>query len=343
MSHDPPKRRRTSGRVRLADVAHAAGVSPITASRVLRAPDTVHPDTRERVLQAVQRLGYVPDLAARTLASAQSNLVVVLVPMLSNALFVDLLEAAHAALFERGYSLMIGVTHYSPAEEETLLRTYLSHRPAGLLLTGLDQTPQTQALLQGSGCPWIHVMELAQRHDRHCVGFSQQAAAAAMTEHLIDQGHRRIAFAAAQLDPRTLQRLAGWRATLQAHGLHDPALERLDPAPSSVPLGARMLESLHSNTQRRPDAIFFCNDDLAQGALLAAQRLGLRVPEHLAIAGFNDLAGSADMVPPLTTVRTPRREIGHVAAQRLLALMEGQAVEPGDVDLGFEVVVRGSA
>jgi LacI family gluconate utilization system Gnt-I transcriptional repressor len=90
------------------------------------------------------------------------------------------------------------------------------------------------------------------------------------------------------------------------------------------------------------DAIFFCNDDLAQGALLAALRLGLAVPQRVAVAGFNDLTGSDQMLPPLTTVRTPRAEIGHAAAAMLLKLMRGEAVDVPCVDLGYEVLVRGS-
>lgn len=334
--------RRTSGRVRLIDVARHAGVAPITASRVLREPEAVQTETRQRVLASMQALGYVPDLAARTLASAQSNFVVVLVPLLSNALFVDLLEAAHHVLFAEGYTLMIGVTHYRPSEEEQLLRNYLSHRPAGILVTGVDQTEGSRALIRASGCPTVHLMDLSEDPVQACVGFSQHAAAAAMTKHLLERGYRKIAFAAAQLDPRTLQRQQGWAQALQEAGLPWHRWMIQDPAPSSIPLGARMLETLMQNPSR-PDAVFFCNDDLAQGALLAAQRLRIRVPEQIAIAGFNDLAGSADMVPSLTTVRTPRREIGSEAAQLLLRAMREPHAALGQLDLGFELMVRDSA
>jgi LacI family gluconate utilization system Gnt-I transcriptional repressor len=102
-----------------------------------------------------------------------------------------------------------------------------------------------------------------------------------------------------------------------------------------------MLEQILSEAPA-VDAIFFCNDDLAQGALLAAMRLGLRVPEQVAIAGFNDLTGSDQMCPPLTTIRTPRAEIGQAAAQMLLQLMTGAVVSKACVDVGYELVVRGS-
>lgn len=334
-----PKRRRASGRVTLQEVAQAAGVSPITVSRALRGERAVAPELVERVRQAARALGYVPDPAARALASSRSNQVVVLIPLLSNALFVDLLDAAQRALLAAGYQSLIGVTHYDPAEEEALLHTYLMNRPAGLILTGFDRTPAALALVESSGVPCVHVMENRDGEGRYSVGFSQRQAGRAMTEALQRRGYRRIAFAAAQLDPRTLQRAQGYRDALGA--AHDPALEFSDPAPSSIALGGRLLQRVR---QQAPgvDAIFFNNDDLAQGALLQALRLGLKVPQEVAIAGFNDLTGSEQMLPALSTVRTPRREIGAEAAAMLLRLMRGEPVARPSLDLGFELVLRES-
>ena len=129
---------------------------------------------------------------------------------------------------------------------------------------------------------------------------------------------------------------------MRAAGLHAATLEWLNPAPSSLALGGTMFEQIIG--QQPPiDAIFFCNDDLAQGALLAALRLGVAVPGRVAVAGFNDLTGSDQMVPPLTTVRTPRAAIGDRAARMLLALMRGDAPAQTALDLGYEVVVRQSS
>lgn len=336
-----PTRSRATGRVTLADVASVAGVSPITVSRALRGERAVDPGLVERVKAAADRLGYVPDPAARALASRHSTHVALLIPMLSNALFVDLLEGVQRTLRAAGYQTLIGVTHYDPAEEEQLLREQLLNRPAGLLVTGLERSSTTRALIQASGVPCVHLMETAHTPGVYCVGFSQADAAAAMTRHLLDRGRRRIAFAAAQLDPRTLQRLEGWRREMRAAGLHAPTLEWLNPAPSSLALGGTMFEQIVAQTPP-VDAIFFCNDDLAQGALLAALRLGLPVPQRVAIAGFNDLTGSDQMLPPLTTVRTPRAEIGIAAAAMLLTLMRGDTPPATFVDVGYEVVVRQS-
>ncbi|GKS96743.1 LacI family DNA-binding transcriptional regulator [Acidovorax sp. SUPP2825] len=333
--------RRSSGRITLDDVARDAAVSPITVSRVLRGERSVDAQLAERVRASADRLGYVPDPAARALASQRSTQVLVLVPMLSNTLFVDLLEAVHRTLFPEGFHPLIGVTHYDTTEEELLLRTYLPHRPAGLLVTGFDRSETARQLIARSGVPCVHLMETSTAPDVACVGFSQTDAGAAITRHLLDRGRRRIAFCAAQLDPRTLQRAEGYRRCLREAGLYDPALEVLSPERSSVALGARLFEEV---VRRMPgvDAIFFCNDDIAQGGLLAANRLGVAVPERIAVAGFNDLEGSDQMVPPLTTVRTPRAEVGRAGAAMLLGLMRGAPAGPSCVELGYELVVRGS-
>jgi len=327
--------------VTLNDVAQAAGVSPITVSRALRGERAVDPQLVARVQAAVQRLGYVPDPAARALASRHSSHVAVLIPMLSNALFVDLLEAVQRSLRPAGYQTLIGVTHYDASEEEQLLREQLLHRPAGVLLTGLGHNAATRRLIAECGVPCVHVMETSTEAGCYSVGFSQIEAGAAMTRHLIERGRRRIAFAAAQLDPRTMQRLEGWQRELRAAGLYDAKLEWLNPAPSSIALGARMFEQIVA-MKPAVDAVFFCTDDLAQGALMVAPRLRVPVPRRVAVAGFNDLTGSDQLLPSLTSVRTPRAEIGSEAARMLLSLMRGEVVAEYSIDLGYEIVVRES-
>lgn len=336
-----PRKSRASGRITLDDVALSAGVSRITASRALRGERTVGADSVTRVAQAAQALGYVPDLAARALASARSQTVVVLIPLLSNQLFVDVLEAVHSVLHPAGYQILMGVTHYQAEEEEALLSSYLAHRPAGLLVTGFDRTPRCKAWIEHSGVPCVHLMETTADPALYGVGFSQADAAKAMTRHLLSQGRRRIAFAGAQLDPRVLQRLAGYREVLREAGCHDPALEYLSTQGSSMALGGQFLSDIR-RAHPDVDAVFFCNDDLAQGGVLAALRLGLQVPEKMAIAGFNDLAGSDQMWPPLTTIRTPRVQIGVSAATMLLQLMRNEPVAQSSMDLGWSLVQRGS-
>ncbi len=341
MNKKTSSRPRATGRVTLADVAQAAEVSPITVSRALSGRRSVDPELVERVQAAAKRLGYVPDPAARALASRHSTHVAILIPMLTNALFVDLLEAAQRTLRYAGFQTLIGLTHYDSSEEEQLLREQLVHRPAGMLITGFQHTEATRSMIAESGVPCVHLMELSNDPGIYSVGFSQVEAGAALTRHLLERGRRHIAFAAAQLDARTMQRMAGWRREMQAAGRYDPKLEWLNPAPSSQTLGAQIFEQIIG--QSPPvDAIFFCNDDLAQGALLAALRHRIEVPKQVAIAGFNDLPGSDQFTPPLTTVRTRRGELGEAAAAMLLKLIRNEPVPSHCIDIGFSLIVRES-
>lgn len=318
-----------------------AAVSPITASRALRGVPTVAPDLVEKVRAAALALGYVANPAARALASSCSQTVVVLVPSLSNQLFIETLEAIQDVLSVRGLDVVIGNYHYSPQEEEKLLRNHLVNRPRGILLTGFDRTPASRQMLEASGVPCVHMMEIDTGQGEYCVGFSQQQAGAAAARHLLGRGCRRLAYMAAQLDPRVLQRGAGFRQELEQAGYFDPALQISTAQPSSIGLGGELFARL-LNEHADVDGIFFCNDDLAQGAALEALRLGIRIPEQVALVGFNDLPGSAHMVPRLTSIRTPRQEVGQRAAHLLLGLLEGVSQQPR-IDLGFELVVRESS
>jgi LacI family gluconate utilization system Gnt-I transcriptional repressor len=138
-----------------------------------------------------------------------------------------------------------------------------------------------------------------------------------------------------------MQRLEGWRKALKAAKRYDKALSYTNKSASSMELGEQMLQKILLDAPD-VDAVFFCNDDLAQGALLAAQRLKIKVPQQLAIAGFNDLTGSDLIGPGLTTIRTPRTAIGEAAAHMLLRLMRQEVVATSNVDVGYELMVRGS-
>ncbi|WP_028312020.1 LacI family DNA-binding transcriptional regulator [Derxia gummosa] len=333
-------RPRSANRVTLAEVAEAVGVSAITISRALNTPALVAEPLRERILDAVERMGYVPNRQARLLAEARSQTVLVLIPSLTNTVFIDVLAGIEAVLGPAGYQILIANTHYSAEEELRLLRSHLEYKPDGILVSGLAQSPDCRAWLDRHGLPTVHLMDLAD-DGRHCVGFSQLAAGRALTGHLIERGRRRIAFMAVQLDERTLKRADGWRAALGAAGLADESLYFADPAPSSMALGADLLDRILA---ARPDcdAVFCCNDDLAIGALARARRRGIAVPERLAIVGFNDLQPAAWTLPALTTVATPREQVGRAAARRLLDLIAGDVTGEAAVDLGFELRVRES-
>lgn len=341
MSRSSGGKARGTGRTTLEQVAALAGVSIMTASRALSQPQLVSEATRAKVEQAVDELGYVPNRAARALASAQSHVIVVLVPSLSNAVFPAVLDGIHAAVGPGRYQLLIGNTHYSDAEEEKLLRVYLQSNPDGILLTSITHSPPVAQMLASSRVPVVSMMDLASSPDVLSVGFSQLDAGVEMTRHLIGKGYRRIAFVGAQLDERTLRRADGYRQAMQAAGLADPRLEIMVPAPSTIALGAELMERVLA-TVPDCDAVFFCNDDLAHGAIYHCQRRGIPVPERVAICGFNDLPASALMVPSLTTIDTPRYRIGFEAANLLLQVIAGKEPEQKRIDLGFTLRQRES-
>jgi LacI family gluconate utilization system Gnt-I transcriptional repressor len=337
-----PGKSRASGRTTLAAVAERAGVSTMTASRALNQPHLVSEAVRERVSQAVTELGYVPNRAARALASAHSNVIVVLVPSLTNLVFTAVLEGIQDAVDASNYQLLIGNTRYSDAEEEKLLSVYLQSNPDGFLLPGLNHSERVNQMLANSGVPVVAMMDLSDNPNDYAVGFSQFDASLAMTRHLLDKGYRRIGFVGAQLDERTLRRREGYRRAMQDAGLADPRLEVMVSDPSTIALGAELLRRM---LQSAPDvqAVYFCNDDLAHGALYYCQRHSIAVPEQLAICGFNDLPASAWITPSLTTVGTPRYQVGYEAASLLLRTIRGEAPAVRQIDLGFTLLARESA
>jgi LacI family gluconate utilization system Gnt-I transcriptional repressor len=337
----PPKGR-SRGRVTLADVAQHAGVALMTASRALSKPGLVSDALRLRVLASVEALGYVPNLAARSLASSRSNVISVLIPSLSNAVFTDTLAGIQEALDAGGYQLLIGNTRYSDAEEAKFLRIHLQSNPDGVLLTGVKQSKEVRDMLQASGVPVVSLMDIPDDPEWPAVGFSQHAAGFAITQHLIKKGYRRIGFIGAQLDDRTLKRAEGFRHAMQQAGLHDARRELLVPDPSTVALGAELLGRMLAIAPDC-DAIFCCNDDLAYGAIYQCQRRGIAVPAQLAVCGFNDLPLSAWMNPTVTTIATPRYRIGFEAAKLLRQIIEGDAVAARQIDLGFTLMARESA
>ena len=342
MSNLAPAKSRASGKVTLAAVAERAGVATMTASRALAQPELVSQQTRARVEQAVAELGYVPNRAARALASAHSKVIAVLVPSLSNAVFTAVLAGIQDALEPHDYQILIGNTRYADAEEEKLLGIYLQSNPDGILLSGLTHSARVRQMLVSSRVPIVSMMDMATDPQQWSVGFSQFQAGHAMTRYLIDKGHRRIGFIGAQLDERTLKRADGYRAAMRAAGLADPALELMVADPSTIALGAQLLGRM---LEQAPDcqAIFCCNDDLAHGAIFQCQRRAIAVPGELAICGFNDLPASAWMNPSVTTVDTPRYRIGFEAATLLRALIKGERPAATQIDLGFTLMARESA
>ncbi|PUA17918.1 LacI family DNA-binding transcriptional regulator [Glaciimonas sp. PCH181] len=334
------RRGRGTGRVTITDVARAANVSPMTVSRALTSPALVQQKSRDKITAVIQKLGYVPNQAASTLASAKSRVIGVIVPSLTNAVFIDTLSGIRDCLSQAGYHFLIGESSYSPDKERELIATYMAHAPDGFLLTGIEQQESLRMQLASNNIPAVRMYDLSKNSNDLTVGFSQVKAGYSVARHFIERGYKRPAFIAAQLDPRAMKRREGFRKGLVEAGL-DPSAEVLLPVPSTIELGAQLLAKILEQTPDC-DAVFCCNDDLALGVLFECQRRGIAVPTQMAIAGFNDLPWAAQSNPAITTIVTPRYDIGYIAAELLLKTLKGQPIEKSRIDLGFELAIRAS-
>lgn len=336
------RKRSKPDNIRLTEVAKLAGVSPITASRFFRDPEAVSIGKRVRVESAAKELGYVPNLAARALASQRTEVIGVLIPSFTNNVFSDVLRGIYDAFEGSRYSIQLANTRYSILQEERLLRLFLAQKPAGMIVTGIDQTPQSRSILESVDCPIVQIMEIGPDPIDMMIGFSHADACHAGISHLLEQGCRRIGFLGARMDPRVQRRLAGYQAAMKAAALLDPRLIVTTPVPTSVTLGGTLFADLLA---RAPDteAVLCANDDIALGALFECQRRHIAVPQQMAIVGFNDLEFMASSVPTLTSVRTNRYEMGRNAATMVIETLEGRPPEQRIVDLGFTVMERQSS
>ena len=327
--------------VTLKDVALAANVSVITASRALRTPEMVSQAMRDRVAKAVKDLGYVPNPVAQALASSRSNTIGAVIPSVANLVFGEVLSGMLDAAEGTPFEVQFVNTRYLASREAELLRVFATQRPAGMIVTGTDQAPEARALLERMGCPIVQIMEIGPDPIDMMVGVDQAAAGAAVVRHLLGRGYRRIGFLGGRMDPRSQRRLAGYRCAAEEAGIFDPNRVFTNAEPTSVAMGSRMLADFFALAPDL-DAVFCNNGDLALGALFECQRRGIRVPAQFGIAGFNDLDMEAAAVPAITSVRTHRYEMGRRAVEMLIAAARGARPEEKIVDLGFDVKARQS-
>jgi len=348
-------KRRTDGRPTIADVAARAGVGSITVSRALRDTSLVSDVLREKIDAAVRELGYVPNLSARALASTRSDVVGVLVPSLTQHIFADVLRGIYDGIGKTRLNIQVGNTRYDLDEEDRLLAELLRYKPAGLIVSGIDQSPAGRAMLERANCPVIQIMDLSDDPVNKIIGFSHHNAAKAMTQHLIESGYRRIGFLSGWMNSRSKGRLSGYVEALEEAGLFDPALTNAagdlgalaargswDKHQYSTPVMGR--ELLADLWRRAPDmdAVFCNNDVLALGALFECHARGISVPGDFGIAGFNDEDFMEAASPALSSVRTHRWKVGHDAVVALRRQLDGEPDGERVVDVGFDIVKRAS-
>lgn len=337
------RQRRSTQRVTMNDVAKLADVSASTVSLYLRKPDEVSGPLGQRIQGAINTLGYVPNLMAGALAAARTRVIGVVVPSMLNAIFASTVNTMQKALGAEGYQLLLGHSDYEEAEEEAVVRTFLSWSPSAMVLTGLSHSRETRRMLNNSDVPVIEMWELGSNPLDTLVGFSHHDVGRAQARHLVESGCRKIAFIGTRLsvDERAKQRCAGSEAALiDLLGSRHTRVIDCGPGRMAEAANHAFVDLLASHPDT--DGIIFGNDMLALGALGEAQRRGIRIPDDIAMIGFGDMDFSNCTLPPLSTIRPPREEIGNVVAQCVLQRVQGRSQETC-LDLGFELLPRASS
>jgi LacI family gluconate utilization system Gnt-I transcriptional repressor len=291
----------------------------------------------------VRSLNYIPNHLASALASTRTHIVGVIVPSLTNGVFDDYLSAIQDVLYPAGLQVLVSNVRYSEIEEEHAIQTLLGYHPEAMIVAGVDQTERSRALLKNSGVPVVQTMDVTDTPIDLNVGLDHAAAGAAAVHYLYEQGHRKIAHLTARGDPRARRRHAGYRRAMEDFGIYDERLVEAIPDVSTVEMGSRQFAAVLDRVDD-VSAVFTCNDDLALGTLFECQRRGLRVPDDLAIMGFNDLDFCVATMPALTSMSTERQRIGTWAAQSILEIIRGSGRRPKQtqLDVGFSIKARGS-
>ncbi len=334
---NPRRSRRSSGAITLRDVAKLAGVAPITASRVMNTPDQVSPEVRQRVLDAVQRTGYVPNRMAGGLASARSRLIAAVVPSTVMSVFMETIEALNSTLFDAGYQLMLGQSGYSADQEELLLEAIIGRRPDGIFLTGIMGAGKGRTRLVASGIPVVETWDLTPTPIDMLVGFSHLDIGRAVAQFFVAKGRKRLALVTAE-DERAARRAAAFAEAAEQAGLPPVHVVNVG-AQRSLRSGRDALARLVDECPEA-DAVFCSSDLLAVGVATEARARQIAVPGRLAIMGFGDVPFVADMLPALSTVQINGAHIGRLAAQYLMDRAEGREVDPAVVQVDFSIVER---
>nr|WP_315297884.1 LacI family DNA-binding transcriptional regulator [Raoultella terrigena] len=323
----------------LDDVARTAGLSSMTVSRALNTPQLVRPKTVEKVLQAVQATGYIPNALAGGLASRRSRLIAVVVPQINNNMFVDTIQALSDTLAARGYHMLLCVAGYSRETEAELVATLLSRRPDGVVLTGIQHAPALKRTILNAAIPVVEIWDLTPTPLDMLVGFSHEKVGETIGEFLLHKGYRRPGLLWAG-DARAALRKQGLCTRLVKGGMSDVP-QMAVPLPASLALGRSGLAQLLDAGEF--DIIVCSSDTLAQGAIMEAESRGLRVPKDLAVMGFGDLDFAASNRPAITTVSVDRHAIGERAATLLADRIEGVGEGEAIIDLGYHLLERESA
>ena len=324
-------------------VAKRAGVSTATVSRVLTHPAIVAPATRQRVLRAVEALGYTPNSAASNLRTLRAHKLLVTVPDISNPFFSLILQGIEDSALRAGYSVLVGDTQHDEQREEGYARMLKRREADGLIFLGHRLPKEAAAMVRAAApacAPVVNGCEFSPRLGIPGVHIDNARAAAEAMAHLYSLGHRRIGVVTGPLvSPLSRDRLHG--ATQQARragaGRGLMVVQGDFSIESGVAAGERLFKSRPAAT-----AVFCFNDEMAIGVLNAARQRGLVVPRDVSVIGFDDIRFAQYTEPPLTTVAQPMRAIGEGTVRLLLAILNDGSTTPDSITLPHTLVTRGS-
>lgn len=326
----------------IVEVAARAGVSPATVSRTFNEPDMVRGPTRKKIEQAAEDLGYIRNRMASAMHNRFSGTIGLIVPTIDNAIFAELIEAFSARLQHHDRTMLIAAHSYDLNQEIAIVRSLLERHIDGIVLVGFGHENVTLNMLEQRDVPVISIWNYRENTELPCVGADNFEAGAIVTKHLLDLGHRDIAFVFPDTvnNDRARYRLKGAMNSIQSAGIKVPP-SRIFSCPYDI--GEAKQLARRFLVANRPSAVICGNDIIARGVIYACQADGIKVPDDLSVIGIGDFNGSAHMEPRLTTVRLPAKQIGGLAADIIVKMSEtGAPPIPFNRKIDLTLVERGS-
>ena len=318
-------------------VAKQAGVSISTVSRTMNHPNLVKPATRKRIDDAIRTLGYIRNRAAQAMHGKRSGTIGLIVPTIDHTIFAEVIQVFSDTIADFGFSLILTTHGYDLQKEYQLLRKLLEHRVDGVALIGFDHLDETMGLLESQKIPVVSLWNYDAGAHLPCVGATNFQAGKMAAQHLWDLGHRHVGFVFSPIagNDRAAARMQGAGSVFAA-----PAFQ-VETEYSITAAKAKCQQALADH--RGITALLCGNDVIGTGAIYAAQKLGLDVPGDLSIMGIGDFKGSADIEPPLSTVRLPAREIGERAGTLLCRLVAEEPVDETHIECDLRLLPRATS
>jgi len=337
----------SAARVSIKDIAKAAGVSHSTVSRALSDSRLVKTETKTRIQSLAREMGYSPDAWARSLVMRQTRTVGLVVTTFADPFIAEVVQGIESTAYEHGYTVILASSNSEPTRELAAVEMLRSKRVDGVIVTSSRVGALYQQHLERIGVPVVLLNSHSEQSGRYTfsVTVDNQHGGYLATQHLIELGHRRIAYVTGPADTSSSQgRLDGYRQALANAGIaFDPDL--VVTGTGRAEAGEQAFLKLMALVER-PSAVFCYNDVTAIGLLRAAREANLFIPQDLSVVGFDDIPFASCMYPSLTTIAQPKFEMGQQATQMALALMPAQnpsSAKVSDIVVKGQLVVRASS